>query len=159
MSTADLELFADYFQFYIQDEDAEGDLSSSWTTEALDRRLALAPGTVGVRTLRNSDVPVRLEFHHVEPPADFDAWDHVVECSIDVPSGRLVVAGCTDYFPEALRFEIGPGPWRVRVSYGGLDGHDHYRLQLWPGGARGVSIAKMGEPGDAPVDGPHEHAC
>lgn len=28
-------LFADYFQFYIQDEDADGNLSDSWNDEAV----------------------------------------------------------------------------------------------------------------------------
>jgi len=51
-------LFADYFQFYLQDESAGGDLSNSWTQEAVDRLLAVAPGTLGVGTVRNMNVPV-----------------------------------------------------------------------------------------------------
>jgi hypothetical protein len=74
-----------------------------------------------------------------EPEQDFEAWDQVTECSIEVPSGRLVIAGCTDYFPDAARIEVAAGTYRVRVSYGGLDtlsedgldGDDHYRVQLW----------------------------
>jgi hypothetical protein len=38
------ELFADYFQLYVQDESAVGDLSESWAQEAVDRLLAIAPG-------------------------------------------------------------------------------------------------------------------
>ena len=30
-------LFADYFQFYLQDEDADGDLSEEWTDETVSR--------------------------------------------------------------------------------------------------------------------------
>jgi len=137
---ARLVLFADYFQFYIQDEEAVGDLSNSWSEEAVARLLAVAPGTVGVGTVRNMNVPVLLEFHDTAPELDLDSWDQVNECSITVSSGRIVVAGCMDYFPDAQRFDLAPGTYRVRISYGsltdlsedGLEGNDRYRLQLWP---------------------------
>jgi hypothetical protein len=136
-----LELLADYFQFYLQDENAKGDLSDSWGSEAVDRLLAVAQGTVGIGTVRNMTVPVVVEILDAEPKGDADAWDHVTECSLDVPTGRVVIAGCTDYFPKAARIEVTPGLYRVRVSYGGLDtismdclsGEDHYRIQLWRG--------------------------
>jgi hypothetical protein len=139
MIQCEYRLFADYYQFYLQDESAAGDLSDSWTDEAVARLLAVAPGTVGVGTVRDAEVPVVVEVREEEPPPDFDAWDQVTECSLDVPSGRIVIAGCTDYFPDAARIEVPPGTYRVRVSYGaldsvsedGLDGDDRYRVQLW----------------------------
>ena len=39
MQTHRFNLFADYFQFYVQDESVEGDLSDSWTKEAVQRLL------------------------------------------------------------------------------------------------------------------------
>ena len=140
MSRAQLTLFADYFQFYLQDENAAGDLSESWTEEATANLLALAPGTIGVGTVRNMDVRVEVEVTDIEPYVDLDRWDQVVDCSIEVPSGRLVVAGCTDYFPDAKRIEVAAGPYRARILYGGLDtlspdgleGDDHYLVSLWP---------------------------
>ena len=51
-----LELFADYHQFYLQDEVADGNLGDSWTPEATDRLLAITEGTIGVGTLRNMKV-------------------------------------------------------------------------------------------------------
>lgn len=141
MRSLNFSLFADYFQFYLQDEAASGDLSQSWDEEATGRLLAVAPGTIGVGTVRNSSVPVLLEIHDQEPNDDFRAWDHVVECSLDVSSGRAVIAGCTDYFPDAARIVVPPGHYRARVSYGaldtlsesedGLNGDDRYRVQLW----------------------------
>lgn len=140
MKTYSFELFADYFQFYIQDEQADGNLSESWTDEAVQRLLALAPGTIGIGTVRNMDVPVVVEVLDNEPVEDLANWDQVTECSIDVPSGRIVIAGCTDYFPDAARIKVQPGCYRARIFYGGLNtlsadglqGNDNYKIVLWP---------------------------
>jgi hypothetical protein len=143
-------LFADYFQFFIQDEAASGDLSQSWNAEATARMLAVAPGTIGIRTVRNMHVPVSLEIHDQEPSGDSSEWDHVVECTLDVRSGRAVIAGCTDYLPDAAHIELAPGHYRARVSYGALDavsqdglrGDDHYRVQLWLGPPISARVVK-----------------
>lgn len=138
MRRFDYELSADYFQFYLQDESAEGNLGDSWTESAVARLLAVAPGTVGVGTVRNMKVPVCVEVLDAEPVLDLDSWDHMTECSLEVPTGRIVIAGCTDYFPDAARIEVDPGTYRARISYGSLhtlsgdalDGGDHCRVQL-----------------------------
>jgi hypothetical protein len=80
-------------------------------------------------------------------PADDDAnFDHVVEGSLRSDSGRLVVMGCTDYMPEAPRFDVPAGWLRVRVAKSNLDqayalGIDfdevpetmeRLRIQVWP---------------------------
>ena len=135
-----LELFADYFQFYLQDESAEGDLGGAWDPSATERRLAVAPGVVGIGTARNMEVPVTLEFLDAAPPNDLAAFDHVAEGSLSLSTGTLVVAGCTDYLPDAARFPLGPGTYRLRLSCAGLgtlsadglEGEDHYLVQLWP---------------------------
>ncbi|GAB2176085.1 hypothetical protein [Dongia sp. agr-C8] len=151
MRSIQLSLVADYFQFYIQDEAVTGDLSDSWNDEATARLLAIAPGTIGIGTVRNMDVVVVVEIHDQKPLEDLDAWDHVVEASIDLQSGRLVIAGCTDYFPDATRIDVPSGCYLSRVSYGGLNGlsddglrgDDHYRIQLWPGASSAVSVIKQ----------------
>jgi hypothetical protein len=138
MSVHRFELFADYFQFYLQDESVDGNLGEKWSPEATDRLLALAHGTIGVGTVRNMTVPVCLEFRDSAPTDDVKC-DHAVECSIEIPSGKLVIAGCTDYFPEAARINVKPGTYRARVYYAGLDslssdgldGSDSYHLVLW----------------------------
>jgi hypothetical protein len=57
----------------------------------------------------------------------------VNECTLDVQSGRIVIAGCTDYFPTAARIEVSPGSYRARLYYGNLDAlsDDHYKVVLW----------------------------
>ena len=145
------DLFADYHQFYLQDELVEGNLGDSWTQDATDRLLSVAPGKVGVGTVRNMTVPVDVEVLDSEPQELFDRWDQVNECSIDVHSGRIVIAGCTDYFPDAARIAIQPGTYRVRIYYGklehlsddGLEGKDHYRVVLWPGDATAPVVLKQ----------------
>lgn len=143
MALRKFEVFADYHQFYIQDEPVDGDLSMAWTDEATAELLAVAPGVIGVGTVRDVEVPVEIEVLKSEPVLELDRWDRVNECSIAISSGKLVIAGCTDYFPDAKRIKLAPGVYRVRVLYGGLatvsedglEGEDHYKLQLWPGSA------------------------
>ncbi|WP_174721489.1 hypothetical protein [Capsulimonas corticalis] len=143
-------IFADYHQFYLQDEKADGDLSDCWTHEATEQMLALAPGTIGVGTVRNMTVPVTVRVLDAAPADDYDQWDQVNECSLDIPSGSLVIAGCTDYFPDAARIPVVPGSYRARLFYGGLEtlnddgleGGDHYEIALWPAPPLKASILK-----------------
>ena len=139
MKTYNFEIFADYFQFYLQDEAADGNLGDAWDKIATERMFAVADGTVGIGTVRNMDVPVTLELLEVAPSREFTTFDHVVEGSLAVATGTIVVAGCTDYFPDAARFSLEPGTYRVRLSSSGLgtlstdglEGKDHYLVQLW----------------------------
>jgi hypothetical protein len=130
-----LSLFADYCQFYLQDESAVGDLSDAWTPSATERLLAVGPGVVGIRTATAVHVPVDIELLEVSPAEDFAAFDYVVECSLSVQSRAIVAAGCTDYFPDALRIPVESGDYRVRVSYAGLiperSNQERYRVQCW----------------------------
>jgi hypothetical protein len=141
MEQFDYKLFADYFQFYLQDESRpDDDPGRLWTPEAVERLLAVGPGILMVGTVRNMTVPVTIGIYEAEPDEDANGWDQVNECSLEVPSGRIVVAGCTDYFPDAARITVPPGSFRVRLSYGNLhalsenvlEGQDVYRVALWP---------------------------
>ena len=140
MPTLQLELLPDYFQFYLQDEAASGDLSQAWSPAAVTCMLAMAEGVVGLGTARNMLVPVTVEVLEMAPPALLERFDHVVEGSLEVSSGTLVIAGCTDYLPDAARLPIAKGGNAARVCVSGLDtlsedglqGQDHYLVQLWP---------------------------
>ncbi|OLU24198.1 hypothetical protein [Pseudomonas sp. PA27(2017)] len=147
-----LTLFADYYQFYLQDKTASGDLSQAWSPEAVERMLTVADGVVGFGTLRNMQVGVTLEMLEEPPASDTAGFDHVVEGSLDARSGTLVVAGCTDYFPDAARFALAPGTYRVRLSISGadtlsedgLEGEDHYLVQLWQAPLAEPAVLKQG---------------
>ena len=146
-----LSLFADYHQFYLQDEQADGDLSDQWTPEAIKRLMAVASGTIGVGTVRNTRVPVFVEIIELEPEDDLSQWDQVNECSIEIASGRIVIAVCTDYFPDDERIEVSPGYYRARVRYGGLDSvsengadeQDCYSISLWPSEKLDLTVLKQ----------------
>lgn len=103
--------------------------------------LALAPHVVGVGTWRNSKVSVSINISEKRPDVSGIAFDVINECTIQIDTGRLVLAGCTDYFPDAERFQLVPGPYNVLIGYkglrtiskNGLDGDDSYHLYLWSG--------------------------
>jgi hypothetical protein len=144
MRTSQYEIFADYHQFYLQDDDESfGDLSEAWTAEATDRLLAVAPHVVGVGTVRNVTVPVTVTLHDSRPKIDEAEWDHITTASLQIDTGRIVLAGCTDYYPDAARIEVKPGVYEVIVCYAGLDslspdgldGQDSYHVHLFPGRA------------------------
>jgi hypothetical protein len=151
MTAHTFDLFADYFQFYLQDEPVLGIDGDAWEGEATGRMLAVAPGAIGVGTVRNVTVPVTIEILEAEPALDIENWDHVTECSLVTSSGKVVVAGCTDSFPSAARIDISPGTYRARVSGGSFDSvamhwesaEDRYRVQLWPGSAIEPRVLKQ----------------
>ena len=145
-----LNLFADYFQFYVCDSDFQTDTVTLWDDATCDRMLAVGTDLLAVGTARNVNVPATLEVSTSEPAQDFSEWDQVIECSFGVPSGTLIAFGCTVPREKAERLKIDPGSYRARVSYGDLadlsdnrlEGNDRYRVQLWPGEAEGVTIVK-----------------
>lgn len=145
MISAELELFADYYQIHVFDDGSVTDLGDAWTDEAVLDGLAAAADAIAVGTTVNVNVTVTLEVLEAAPEDDSAEFDHVVEGSLQVSSGRLVVMGCTDYEPEAARFGVAAGPVRVRVARSNLaeaerldiDSDDdpatmeRLRLQVW----------------------------
>lgn len=139
MKKYNFNLFADYFQFYIQDEQADCDLSEVWNDESTKNMVALAPGLIGIGTTKNIGVPVEIIISDNKPENNPDEYDRINECSIEIKSEKLVVAGSTDYFPDAKRIEISPGIYKTRIFYknlnklneDGLDGRGQYFIVLW----------------------------
>jgi hypothetical protein len=141
---------ADYHQFYVLDSAAPLDASGRddfWTRETHARLLAMSPGILGVST-GSYVVPVELRVDAAAPSEDLAAWDHVVEADLPLPSGKLIVHGCTQPREEGLHVPLAPGRYIARVCYGKLDtvvdeeGDDHYAVFLWPGSRSGVEVVK-----------------
>ncbi|MET7946591.1 hypothetical protein [Micromonospora sp. NPDC005324] len=146
MDSLDLELFADYHQIHLSDEGSTGDLSEAWTDQAVVDRLAVVDDAIAIGTSVNVTVAVRVDVLDAPPADDHTDYDHVVEGSMQIRSGRLVVMGCTDYEPDAARVQVPVGPLRVRAASSnlaeaersGLDSDEaphtmeRLRVQVWP---------------------------
>ncbi|MFP8780312.1 hypothetical protein [Hydrogenophaga sp. RWCD_12] len=143
-------IFADYFQFVVQDESSDDDFAEIWTEEAQALQTAFGRSAVCPGTLRNVDVPVEVIVTDVDPAIDLSTVDHAVEGSLQFPTGRIVVMGCTGYSPDAPRFEIQAGTYRVVAVMAGVQSiktewdpaEDKYVVYLWPGAARPPRLLK-----------------
>ncbi len=127
---------------------------TAWATElefaydhghlyVLDAGRHWSEAEVDVRMPRSANffVPLRVEGWGGRPPLDLDAWDHVAEFSLTVPSGKLSLASGGG---DEVTVGIAPGAYRVRWSGRNLGAAaewerldetapDTYRLQIWPG--------------------------
>lgn len=136
------------------DEGSDDDFSAIWTEEALKRMLAVGETSVCPGTLRNVSVPVEIRVGQSEPLIDLAAYDHAASASLHVPSGRLVVMGCTDYLPEAPRIELPAGTYQLLYLASGVDtitnewdpADDRYLVHLWPGPQRAATLLKHWRP-------------
>lgn len=143
---AELKLFADYHQIAVFDEGSTTDLGEAWTDQAVSDRLAVGLDAVAIGTEVNVNVLVSVEVLTSRPADDDASFDHVIEASLRSDSGRLVVMGCTDYAPEAARFDVPAGWLRLRAAKSNLDqAHaldidsdevpqtmERIRIQVWP---------------------------
>ena len=142
------EVFADYKQFYVQDAGIDPPAPEDWTDDDIANRSKVAENVVVVCPLRNVTVPVDVVLHDSEPPPGNLNPDHVVECSLALPTGRLQVHECTG--GEVLNWELPPGTYCVRLSYfglatiasNGLEGGDFYVVELWQGPSGVLSVRK-----------------
>ena len=118
MKTYQLKLFADYFQFYFQDDNSDyGDLSEAWTEDATNQLMAISDRVVGIGTARDTDVQVYVIVDNQLPELDTSKWDRVNRAKIYIETGRIVFAGPTDYFPDATRIEVTQGLYDIDSSF------------------------------------------
>ncbi|GLK48431.1 hypothetical protein GCM10017620_14040 [Brevundimonas intermedia] len=144
------DVFADYFQFYVCDAAFQTDPGLLWDEAATARMLAIGPDLIAVGTARNMTVPVEIEVLNAAPAPDLDDWDQIVDCGVSLPSGKLIVFGCTENSDDADRIGIEPGDYAARISYAnlgdlsddGLEGDDRYRVQLWRAAIPPITVLK-----------------
>lgn len=147
------EVYASHRQFYLVDPEAKSRADLVWDGQGLERHLGVSEGIVAVGTIGYCDVPVRLELWEAEPPADLDDWDHVVDASLELRSGRLGL-GWVEGPAELKPLEVLPGVYRLRSSAAGLDGADEmdggdrYRIQLWPSPSAEPAVLRWWPPWD-----------
>ncbi len=93
---------------------------------------------MGVEKVRDTEVQVYAAINNQLPELDSSQWDRINRAEIYIETGRIVFAGCTDYFPDATRIEVDPGLYDVVIGYkdlesisaDGLDGEDSYHIYL-----------------------------
>ncbi|MFB6511822.1 hypothetical protein ACFCW4_27205 [Streptomyces virginiae] len=161
-----LELFADYFQIHVLDdvsEATETGIGDVWTDQAVLDGLGVTEHALAIGTAVNVTVDVTIDLLTGRPDDDSDDFDHVVEASLNLASGRMVVLGCTDYGPDAARFDMPAGWPRVRTSRRNLEAAafpdpdcedepedmEEIRLQAWPAPYALPDIIKRWTPPDA----------
>jgi hypothetical protein len=143
-------IFADYFQILITDAKLK-EWIDTFTDEDIDRLLTVGREMITISTVRNMTVPFILEIHDQEPPKDFAEWQHVVEGSMNIPSGVLIVLSPTMAQADTEDISVIPGMYRLRsyargldtLSEDGLDGSDEYRAVLWPAPWQPLEVIKQ----------------
>ncbi|HEX8833211.1 MAG TPA: hypothetical protein VF719_03365 [Abditibacteriaceae bacterium] len=149
-------LYADYHQFYVEDASSNPITAASpdfWNERSHRDGFAFARDMVSVGTARYGNVVVTVTIRDDEPDDETESWDHVVDAGIEVPSGTLVVRGCTESGEDAEKIFVAPGHYRLRVFYGNLEvddrdaeeGDDHYKVVLWPGAWQEPQVLKRFE--------------
>jgi hypothetical protein len=144
-------LYAEYHQFYLLDEGVSPKIPTDFAREDLIPRLVVRPHLVMVLTFQPNRVGIAVEVRDDEPPLDTSAWDHVAECSAELPTGRLAVDRCVG--GVAARLAVPPGWYRVRVCLGGIrrwrdvpegeDPPESYEVAVWQGRPGPLEVRKQ----------------
>jgi hypothetical protein len=108
---------------------------SFWSDAAFRRRLAVTPDFLGVGTGVYGQVPVVVDIADTPPGADLGDWEHVVEASIRLPTGRLVIDGCTAWRPNQSPSQPPPGVYGIYYGNiaGGASWDEHRNTQMCSG--------------------------
>ncbi|WP_304192610.1 hypothetical protein [Phenylobacterium aquaticum] len=135
-----LDFTTQYGQFYLEDEHPEGNAASDsfWSDEAFADKLAVEKGILGVG-IGNDEGIVKCTVEILSKKSNvlnFNDNSHVVEASLNLKSGKLLVIGCP--IPDVeLNVAIEPGEYRVRVYSNNLEKaydenpEDTYQIELW----------------------------
>jgi len=109
----------------------------------LAARARVAPNIVVLHAEENGLIPVSVDVVSAAPEPDLAAADHVVEFSVEAPSGSLILAGCVEYVPTAPRIAVPPGAIRGRAEFRSSDDGESCRVVLWPGANRPLKVLKQ----------------
>ena len=125
---------ADAHQYYLLDEQISAPYPEDITDADLARGFKAVPFLVAVYTSSDGSVEVQVERTDRAPALDDAAWLRIFECPLQLPSGRLVVAGPSSFLPECPRLDVPPGSYRARVSGRGFGegSREEYLVSLWP---------------------------
>lgn len=135
----DFKISADYFQIYLEDSSAIDKDQFLWTDENIKNMFYSSRYLIVIGTVRDLEVPISIEICKTKPSLDFDVWDQINECGIDIASGNLFISGTTDFIEDFKRINLEPGLYGALLCYRGLNtisddglsGDDYYKVYLW----------------------------
>lgn len=140
-------IFADNFQFMLQDLLEDCEFPEDWNDSLLTRLFSCGNKIIGIGTVRDLDCDLTLEVYAdrmderlQQQDPEMNQYDHVAQCNIEIPSGKLLVTGCTTNLEDCTKIEVIPGQYGVRIFWSnlsntdalGFEGDDTYLVQLWP---------------------------
>ncbi len=130
----------------LQDEDVNPDeyWDSTFSDQNLEDMFVVRQPFLLVLTARNMTVPVILdvlsEIDDERHQALLDKADHVIECSLECRTGKMVLIG-NDYYPDAPRIQMAKSIYQAQIYFNklntlrenDLEGDDYYHIVLCPG--------------------------
>jgi hypothetical protein len=134
-----LKFFTEYYQFYILDKDSKSQTDSDnfWTPQADTDKMAVEEGLLGITVGKYAEIDVEVNVLETQNNGrNFDEFEHIVEASIEIPSGVLLVKDCTG-FEVQLALQLAPQTYAVRCysaklsSIQGDEGDDFYVIEIW----------------------------
>jgi len=151
MEKISLKLDGNYHQFHLNvGEKPSGEIADAWSEEAFKRHLAVAKDCIAVGTATTLELDVEINILESPPDLNIEEFDHIIEASLKIDTGQLIVSGCVDYLPSAKHIKIPSGTYRVRTCIKNLksvkdefDGEEKYILYVWPQVSADVNIIKQ----------------
>ncbi len=152
-----LAIFSDYLQIHLLDDGVGVGPTDEWADDGpLSAHLAMTPGGVGFFTGINGPIVVVMEVLDGPPADDRHAFTEVVESSILVSSGRLVLTAPVYGEGDGDRIDVPAGWLRLRTAHarspfdGPLDDEDadppRIRIQCWPAPPAAAVLVKGWDP-------------
>jgi hypothetical protein len=145
----EVELDVAYGQFYLWDPAMPFEPPVDWTEADVDGGLKAAPHLVAIAPFRDGSIALAFEMHDHAPTHELANWDHVVEASLEVVSGRLELQEWSGI--RRWQFTVRPGWYQVRAMFGNLASifvedepeADRYLAAVWPGCPAAVRVLKQ----------------
>lgn len=137
------EILVDHFQFFLEDCKSRADTSQLWDEEASIRRVDVRDDIIAIGTENFEETVIAvIEIQRGEPVDSLKGWTHVVECSISIHSGCIMLTAPELDITTVPRIAIPPGLYRSRIFFGSTSTaqfeHDKnhknmFRIVLWKG--------------------------
>lgn len=144
MSGSLFRVSAGWHQYYLLDDERSPPYPEEISNADLQRRFKNAPFMVAVYTSSDRTIEVEVDRRDDAPPLDDGAWEHIFECPLELPSGRIVIAAPEAYLPDCPRVHVPAGLYRVRVSGRGFEerAREQYSVALWPSRDLAANVIK-----------------